>query len=84
MYNLKKAYIRRLFTNPEKLLHGGIYLSGHSGQGEYLRWHPNGQLEIRCHYQDGLAHGRYKEWLEDGTLAMELIFRNGKSVRIVR
>ena len=84
MYNLKRSYVRRLFTNPEGLLFEGIYLSGRKGQGEFLRWHPNGQLELSCHYKDGLAHGRYEEWREDGTLALELIFRNGKRARIVR
>ena len=84
MNNLRRLYIQRPFTDPEKLLQEGVYVSGHVGRGVNLVWYPNGQLHIRCNYNKGRAHGRYQEWLEDGTLAMEIIFRNGKSARVVR
>jgi antitoxin component YwqK of YwqJK toxin-antitoxin module len=83
MYSLKRTYIRRLFTDPWPLLQEGIYFSAHTGEGEYMSWHPNGQLWIQSFFEAGKQHGHYREWDASGSQVMHLLFRKGKRVRIL-
>jgi antitoxin component YwqK of YwqJK toxin-antitoxin module len=83
MHSLKKSYIRRLFTDPQTLMYDGIYMSGYKGEGVFIRWYPNGQRELLCHYENGVRQGVYKEWHQDGKLAMVLILRNGTTARVL-
>jgi antitoxin component YwqK of YwqJK toxin-antitoxin module len=66
------------------LLEEGIFFSGRDREGEFMAWHPNGRVFVRCQYRGGKQHGEYLEWNERGALAMHLIYRDGKRIRILR
>jgi antitoxin component YwqK of YwqJK toxin-antitoxin module len=56
-----------------------LYFVDESGkkQGEYKRWHPNGQLATHCFYVDGKRHGEYKLWYENGQQRVHCFFVDG-------
>ena len=72
---MKKEYIRRIFTNIEKLKEEGIYLSGIDGEGEYKMWYDNGQLYRHCFYKNGELDGEYKEWYKNNKLWEHCFFK---------
>jgi antitoxin component YwqK of YwqJK toxin-antitoxin module len=56
------------------------YFEDESGkkQGEYKRWHPNGQLATHCYYVDGKQHGEYKAWYSNGQTWVHCYYVDGK------
>ena len=78
MKNLKKEYIRKIFTNIEKLKYGGIYLYGIEEEGEYKEWHGNGKLFLHCFYKNGELEGEYKSWHENGKLYSHSFYKDGR------
>lgn len=43
-------------------------------QGEYKKWHKNGQLCYTCYYIDNSAHGEYREWWDNGQMKFFLCY----------
>ena len=74
---MKKEYIRRIFTNIEKVKTDGIYLSGIHREGEYKMWHDNGILYLHCFYKDGKLDSEYKLWHDNGQHYIHCFFKNG-------
>jgi len=76
---MKREYIRKVFTNLDKLKAKGIYFSGVNGEGEYKRWwYDNGQLKIHCFYKNDKLNGEYKEWYSSGKLNTHCFYKNNK------
>ena len=55
----------------------GIWLSGIEGEGEYLRYHKNGQLRYHEFYKNGLRHGESKWYFENGQIWIHDFWKNG-------
>ena len=45
--------------------------------GEFLQFHPNGQLQVRCFYYNGQLEGTYQEWDSYGRPLRLECFSNG-------
>jgi antitoxin component YwqK of YwqJK toxin-antitoxin module len=45
--------------------------------GVYLFYWPNGNLYIKGQYLDGLRHGTWQFFSDDGNLKSEIIYKNG-------
>jgi antitoxin component YwqK of YwqJK toxin-antitoxin module len=45
--------------------------------GLYESWYFNGQIEMRCSYQNGFIHGLYESWYPGGQIEMRCSYRNG-------
>lgn len=76
--NLKKRYIKKIFTNLKELKEDGIYLSGIKGEGEYKSWYLNGQLTEHCFYKDSKRDGEYKGWWFNGQIWQHNFYKKGK------
>ncbi|WP_211833751.1 toxin-antitoxin system YwqK family antitoxin [Porphyromonas levii] len=50
---------------------------GNRQNGLYERWHENGQLSERCHYQKGNKEGLEEFWSHNGKLLARHTYRNG-------
>ncbi len=46
-------------------------------QGEYKRYHENGQLYIHTFFQNGNRHGEYKSFYGNGRKFEHIFFQNG-------
>jgi antitoxin component YwqK of YwqJK toxin-antitoxin module len=46
--------------------------------GLYELWHPNGQIWIRCNYQNGLRHSLYEHWYLNGQIRIRCTFKNDR------
>jgi antitoxin component YwqK of YwqJK toxin-antitoxin module len=46
--------------------------------GDYLRWHDNGQLCLKCTYTNGKLNGDYLRWYDNGQLCLKCTYTNGK------
>ena len=47
-------------------------------QGIGLRWHEDGELQIKENWENGRRHGTRKEWRDNGTLWEEINYVNGE------
>ena len=56
----------------------GIWLSGIEGEGEFIRYHENGNLRVHSFYENGEKHGECKIYFENGQLWVHAFFKNGK------
>ena len=56
----------------------GIWLSGIEGEGEFLRYHENGQLWRHEFFKNGERHGESKWYHENGQLWMHELWENEK------
>jgi len=67
--DLRRHYIKEMFGGRlEQLKTKGIWFNGFTGEGEYKRWHRNGQPERHCYYKNGKIDGEYKRWYDNGQL----------------
>ena len=48
--------------------------------GKMLNFYPNGDVHNEMYYIKGVPNGIYKTYNEDGSLAVEVKFENGKAV----
>ena len=76
---MKREQIVDLFTDPTKTMANGLWFSGIKDEGEYKRWHENGELWVYCFYKDGQLHGEYKRWHENGQLWIHTFFKDDKA-----
>ena len=49
----------------------------HRIQGEYKRYHVNGQLRVHSFFQNGNYHGEYKSYQKNGRPYVYAFFKNG-------
>jgi antitoxin component YwqK of YwqJK toxin-antitoxin module len=47
-------------------------------EGEYKKWHPNGQLEAQRYYKEGKLEGEYIWWNDNGQLWFQKYYKEGK------
>ncbi len=47
-------------------------------EGEYKKWHPNGQLNAQGYYKEGKEEGEFKEWYYTGQLSSQKYYKKGK------
>jgi hypothetical protein len=47
-------------------LHSQMSLHAQVAKGPYYRWHPNGQLAVKCRYVNGRILGRVQVWDQYG------------------
>ena len=47
-------------------------------QGLYLRWRPNGSLELYAEYVDGKVHGKQQKYFPSGELQEDVAYTDGK------
>jgi antitoxin component YwqK of YwqJK toxin-antitoxin module len=72
----KYQQIIDVFTNLDELKDKGIWFNGIEVEGEYKKWHSNGQLFINCNYNDKMElKGEYKMWNSDGQLLIHSFYR---------
>ena len=50
--------------------------------GLYQVWYDNGQLDIKCNYNNYNLHGLYQVWYDNGQLLVEVIYINGEETDI--
>ncbi len=63
-YAMAQPEYERFYTRGEKdKLHKG--------------WWPNGNKRFEYHFSNGVYHGAFKEWYEDGRLAKNIRYNNG-------
>jgi len=48
--------------------------------GEYLLYHSNGSLYLKCFYKNGKREGQYIKYSSDGKLMSKRFYRNGIEV----
>ena len=46
--------------------------------GEFKKWHDNGQLRVQTTYVDSKLHGEYKEWFDNSKLNKQTTYVDGK------
>ena len=46
--------------------------------GDYTRWHFNGQKSVKGYYKENFAENNFKTWYENGNLNEEINYQNGK------
>jgi hypothetical protein len=56
----------------------GVWLSGVKGEGEFKRWHRNGQLWFHCYFKNDKMEGEFKEWYDNAQIKTHCFFKNGK------
>lgn len=60
----------------------GIWLSRISGEGEFKRWHSNGQLYEHSFWKNGEREGECKTFYRSGEILDYYLYENGKIVGI--
>lgn len=84
-----KTKAKFLLTH-EKLVHyfdnGKIkYIYWTNAEGEYdgllEQWHRNGNKRYEAQYKNDQLHGRFKIFFENGLLASDREYKNGKRIR---
>ena len=56
----------------------GVFINGDENNGEYKRWHENGQLYAHYFYKNGKRDGEFKSWHENGQLCRNCFYKNGE------
>lgn len=46
--------------------------------GDFTYWHKNGQIWIKCTFEQGDLTGKYIEWFENGQIKTESTYKSGK------
>ncbi|MCB0476616.1 MAG: hypothetical protein KDC84_00530, partial [Crocinitomicaceae bacterium] len=59
----------------------GEYTYG-TPKGRHKAYYPSGKLKYIGKYKGGSRHGTWRYYREDGSIAMEIIFKNGRAVYI--
>ena len=49
-------------------------------QGERVTYHENGNVKILAHYDNGIIHGKYYQFTEDGKQIYMVEFDHGKKI----
>jgi len=78
----KYKQIINIFTNLKRSKQGGIWFDGIENEGEFKKWHSNGQLVFHCHFNKyGETEGEYKRWYSDGRLWIHCFHINNYKYR---
>ncbi len=59
---------------------GEVLMSAGEKQGRERYWHPNGQLRLESHWQNGKLHGSLAEWDAEGKVLRKEYYAAGKKV----
>ena len=59
---------------------GQVLMSAGKKQGRERYWHPNGQLRMESHWQNGQLHGTLTEWDTEGKVLRNQHYAAGKEV----
>lgn len=55
--------------------------SGHVQHGPHIRWYPGGRQSYEADYVEGRLDGAVTTWREDGSVASERVYRDGRLLR---
>jgi len=59
----------------------GIWLSGIEGEGEFVRYHENGNLREHSFWKNGELHGECKWYWYNGQILEHTLWKNGNCIK---